>query len=197
MVRWQGRTWALVGHDGSGLFDPTSIGVTPVMLHTAAWRGYVCTYGVADDRLRLERLEIGFDHAAHERALAGEPPLLAGVAPTGSGGHRWVYDAATLPIAFSGGLQLGERFIRELYVHMGFAPAWKFEEVHELRFDAGRLVSATDLSAEMRRMRERLSKEPLTPSRKSGVERVSAWIRSTFDQRYGASRPRDPGSRDT
>jgi hypothetical protein len=184
-VRWRGRTWSLVGIDGVGLFDPLGHGITPVMLHTAAWRGYICIYGVSDARLRLERLEIGFDPETNERAATGHPPVIGGATPVRKGtGHAWLYDGVDLPIEFSGGLRLGHGFIRELYVHMGFAPAWKFEEVHELRFEAGRLIATTEQSEEMRRQREEASREPLAPPRDSGVERITAWIRSTFDRGY-------------
>ena len=184
-VRWRDRTWALVGIDGTGLFDPGAFGIVPRMLHTAAWRGYICTYGVEDDRLRLEGLEIGFDQETERRAAAGDPPVIGGATPIRQGtGYVWHYDGANLPIAFRGGLRLGDGFIRELYVHMGFAPAWKFEEVHELRFEAGCLVTATDQSAEIRRQRELAAKGPLAPPRDSGVDRIRDWIRSTFDRSY-------------
>lgn len=184
-VRWRDRTWALVGIDGTALFDPGAFGIVPQMLHTAAWRGYICTYGVEGDRLRLEQLEIGFDDETNRRAAGGSPPVIGGATPIRQGtGYVWHYDGANLPIAFSGGLRLGDGFIRELYVHMGFAPAWKFEEVHELRFEAGRLVSATDESAEMRRQREQAVDGPLAPRHDSRVDRIRDWIRSTFDRTY-------------
>ena len=185
LVRWQDRTWSLVGIDGDGLFDPTALGIEPQMLHTAAWRGYICTYRVEDDELRLQRLEIGFDQATQERALAGDPPVIGDARPSRQGtGHVWHYDDADLPVPFTGGLRLGHGFIRELYVHMGFAPAWKFEEVHELRFEAGRLVSAEDQSEAMRREREQAVQGELAPPRSSGVERITDWVRSTFDRTY-------------
>ena len=185
LVRWRDRTWSLAGIDGGPLFDPGAFGIVPRMLHTAAWRGYICTYGVEADRLRLERLEIGFDPDTDERAEAGAAPVIGGSTPVRQGtGHVWLYDGADLPIAFSGGLRLGSGFIRELYVHMGFAPAWKFEEVHELRFESGALVSSRDLSEEMRRQREAVRNEQLAPPRTSGVERITDWIRGTFDRTY-------------
>jgi hypothetical protein len=184
-VRWRGRTWSLVGIDGDGLFDPTALGIVPQMLHTAAWRGSICCYAVENDELRLRRLEIGFDPLTQERALAGDPPVIADVRPRQQGtGYVWLYDEADLPVPFTGGLRIGHGFIQELYVHMGFAPAWKFEEVHELRFESGRLVAAVDESDAMRRQRELATKEPLAPPRGSGVERITDWIRGTFDRTY-------------
>ena len=116
---------------------------------------------------------------------SGDPPLIGGSRPVRQGaGHVWLYDGADLPIDVTGGLRLGQGFIRELYVHMGFAPAWKFEEVHELRFESGRLVAAVDESDAMRRQRELATEEPLAPPRGSGVEGIMDWIRGTFDRTY-------------
>ena len=187
LVEWRGKTWSLVGIDGVGLFDPTALGIQPRMLHTAAWRGYICTYKVEDDELRLERLEIGFDPETHERSVADDPPVIGDARPTRQGsGYVWLYDGADQPVPFSGGLRIGHGFIRELYVHMGFAPAWKFEEVYELRFEDGRLTAAEDQSAQMQeeREREQAGTADLAPPRSSGVERIAEWIRRTFDRSY-------------
>ncbi len=185
LVHWRRKTWSLVGIDGEGLFDPTALGIQARMLHTAAWRGYICTYKVEDDELRLERLEIGFDPETQERSLAGDPPVIGDVRPIQQGsGYVWLYDGADLPVPFFGGLRIGHGFIRELYVHMGFAPAWKFEEVYELRFEGGRLVAAEDQSAQMRQERERAGTADLAPPRSTGIERIKEWIRSTFDRSY-------------
>ena len=185
LVRWRDRTWSLVGINGAGVFDPAAFGIQPQMLHTAAWRGFICTYGIAGDQLQLEGLEIGFDQATQERSVAGDPPVIGDATPIRQGsGYVWLYDGANLPVAFTGGLRIGHGFFRELYVHMGFAPAWKFEEVHELRFESGRLVGAVDQSAEMRRQREQAMQGELAPPRSSGVERITHWIRSTFDRSY-------------
>ena len=46
-------------------------------------------------------------------------------------------------------VDLADGFIQNLYVHMGFHPAWKYREVHELLFEDGRLLHAQDRSAAM------------------------------------------------
>jgi hypothetical protein len=52
-------------------------------------------------------------------------------------------------VPFSGGLLLGQGFIRTTYVHMGFHPAWKFEKVAELLLEHGGVTSTLDRSAEL------------------------------------------------
>lgn len=56
---------------------------------------------------------------------------------------------ANAVIPFSSGLLLGDGFIRELYVHMGFHPAWKFERVVELIFEGGQLTRSHDRSEQL------------------------------------------------
>jgi hypothetical protein len=64
---------------------------------------------------------------------------------------------------FTGGLLLGAGFIRELYVHMGHQPAWKYTEVLELTFDDGRLTLVHDRSELMgqRRAAKGTATDPL------------------------------------
>lgn len=65
---------------------------------------------------------------------------------------------------------------------MGFHPAWKYEEVHELIFHKGKLKEKKDLSNIMAHVRDELSNTPL----KSGIDesRISEWIESTFSLDY-------------
>jgi hypothetical protein len=88
------------------------------------------------------------------------------------------------PVRFSGGLLLGDDFLRDLYVHMGFHPAWKFREVHELVFEKGRVVRESDRSAEMAEFREALAGRPLGPSNPADLEEVERWIRRCFSLDY-------------
>jgi hypothetical protein len=163
-VVWQGEEYALTGIDGGPLFDPAEHGLELRMISTACWRGHVCTYGVVSDRLELTSLTVGMDDPPAE--LLGAP-----LVPSDYGEIR--YQPLRLPIPFTGGLLIGAGFIHRLYVHMGFHPAWKYERVHELVFDAGRLTAHHDRSAAMAQVR---ADDPeLEPG---------DWIRSTFDRTY-------------
>lgn len=95
------------------------------------------------------------------------------------------YHNIGLPLPFTGGLLLGEGFIRELYEHMGFHPAWKFRKVIELIFADGILTAAHDRSADMARIREvkAASGNPKPKRFNSPVDMVG-WIEDCFDRRY-------------
>jgi hypothetical protein len=86
-------------------------------------------------------------------------------------------------IGYTGSLLLGHDFIRELYVHMGFHPAWKYREIHELVFDKGRLVNAADRSTEMAMLRDSLSGTKDAPGSIMN-EDVAAWVERCFSLKY-------------
>jgi hypothetical protein len=202
VVVYLGKPHSVAGINGAGLFNPADHGISPVMISTACWRGFHCTYEVADGSLLLTRVNIGLageDRAAAERR---EGPKLFGKVPrrytirgrmtnvrTGEVRTRWessdfLCEGLREVVPFSGGLLLGADFISELYVHMGFHPAWKYREVHELIFDAGRVVKEADRSAEMAEFREMVGGRRLGPSDPEDREGVERWIRQCFSRDY-------------
>jgi hypothetical protein len=84
-------------------------------------------------------------------------------------------------VPFSGGLLLGNDFVKELYVHMGFHPTWKFREVHELIFKEGLLERATDLSKPAADFRKTIALESF---QSADADRIEKWIEQTFSLRY-------------
>ena len=77
---------------------------------------------------------------------------------------------------------LGDGFALGQYVHMGFHPAWKYREVHELIFEAGRLVAAEHRSAELAEFRAFMEQRASEPPQ-DGPE-LEAWISRCFDRSY-------------
>lgn len=179
MVSYRDRSFVLAGIDGNGLFDPLAHGLSPKGKCSACWRGFVVEYVVADGQLDLVRLNLSTDE---------NPPLLFGVAPQAKGNDRTILDFAYLDLRrrtqFTGGLLIADDFIRELYVHMGFHPAWKFREVHELIFDDGRLVEAEDRSEAMADVRRKLASAPLRPTYGDGTDDTAHWIDRCFRRDY-------------
>jgi hypothetical protein len=178
-VEYRGRTYSIAGKNGTGLFDPAEHGMRPVGKCSACWHGFVCSYAVEGRRLLLDRLAVYLDEPA---------PVLFGVPPKADEGEvplfDVVYEGLRHPVAYSGGLLLGRDFIRELYVHMGFHPAWKYREVHELVFQGGELVQETDRSEQVAEFRREIADRPLEPG--NGAERaeIQRWIEKCFSQEY-------------
>lgn len=184
-VRYFGLDFSLAGISGDGLFEPAEHGLSPVAISTACWRGYYCTYLVQEDRLLLDTLHVGLQGQDAALAARGDGPLLFGARP---GYHEqdrcFVYASLDAPVPFTGGLLLGRDFIHELYVHMGFHPAWKFRQVHELLFEQGRLLEAFDRSEAAAEVRRGLTPDDLRPGDPS---KIAEWIERTFSLRYERS----------
>lgn len=174
-VRLNSTNFALCGVRGEGLFNPEHHGLEPAAPHSACWRGFVCGYAVVDDHLVLERFQMWSEPVRwpHNRAqLQG----LFGPRPELDDEHPWI-DAKGLsfPVPFTGGLLLGDDFIEELYVHMGFHAAYKYRQVLELTFESGLLLSKSDRSIEMDEIR---SREGRGDGKRS--KDVIAWIHDCF-----------------
>ncbi len=189
---YEGRPFSLAGISEGELFDVTSLGLRPSMASTACWRGYQAVFAIDEGRLVLHTLHVNLlksDRAprTYEREVG---PVIHGAAPTPAtekydffNNH---YEGVKLPIEYTGGVLLADGFIRELYVHMGFHPAWKYERVIELIFDKGALVGEHDRSAKMSEIRERVrrsEREPTTDGLPTRDE-IREFVERSFDRRY-------------
>ena len=221
-VRFEGRTYSLVGVNGSGLFDPEALGLRAVASSTACWRGFYCTYTVRGrsksdrgplrlqqelqqpglvaleivsaiprrtDPLRLDEVSaddrwLELDDLNIRLASPQRPPIL-GVEPKSVPGRGdVVYVDMRAPIAFTGGFLIGDDFIVDMGVNMGFAPAYNYRVVHELIFEEGRLASATDQSELMAKIRDNLGGKPLVPDTSASDTEGERWVESTFSLKY-------------
>ena len=95
------------------------------------------------------------------------------------GSCRITYEKLRAPIWFTGGLLLARDFISDLYVHMGFHPAWKYLNVCEVLLEDGRVERIADRSAAMAEMRERLG-----PSAGAPGTDIGSWVAQTFSLEY-------------
>lgn len=96
------------------------------------------------------------------------------------------YENLGHPQTYTGGLLLATGFIRALYVHMGFHPAWKYEKVVELMFEGGMLQKACDRSAEMAELRNLVlaqAEHGDARARRSDAS-IRKFIERAFDRRY-------------
>jgi CubicO group peptidase (beta-lactamase class C family) len=152
LVDYIGRVYCVAAVDGSDLFVPARYGLRAEMLSTGCWRGYVASYAVVDDNLRLVEVEV---------SRQSDPPYLFGTPPRIAPRHAYYpgtlfYTGMSAPLEFTGRMLIGHEWVDIGRQSIGFTPAWGFEIVHELRFDDDRLVEATDISDEMADIRDRV-----------------------------------------
>lgn len=55
-----------------------------------------------------------------------------------------------LPINYTGDLIIGDDFLGEYYVYMGFQQPYTYENVKELKFEKGKLIEVKDHSLKMK-----------------------------------------------
>ena len=81
---------------------------------------------------------------------------------------------------------LADGFLHELHVHMGFHPAWKYERVVELIFEAGILRRAIDQSQRMAEIRAQILASGDSSFTGKGLEHdaIQSFIDRAFDRRY-------------
>lgn len=185
-VHYLGERYALASFSNGEPFSPTDAGYRPVMASTACYRGYVCDYEVKEGRLHLRELWVNHQPGEAPITQRLQPPDLCGVAAVrdeSSFFGAWHFRGLALPLPYTGGLLIGRDFIRQLYVHMGFHPAWKYQHVYELLFDQGELVEARDVSPEMLRLRAHI--QDLKPGAGAARQQIEGWIAGCFSRDYG------------
>jgi hypothetical protein len=178
-IIYREKPFCLAGRKGPPLFDPSKYGLHPVGSCSACWRGFMCEFEIANSFLFLRK--------AHMCFFTDAPPLWNVEAESLASGendfrifsHMYSFENQIIP--FTGGLLLADGFIEELYVHMGFHPAWKYEEVHEIKFENGRVVFERDCSEAMAKIRSRNMDRPLEPG---AMEKIPAWIEKCFSEEY-------------
>jgi len=183
-VWYRDREFSITGVNGTGLYEPSQHDIEPFGISTACWRGFICDYALDDDQLVLRTLFVGLDKAASERARTGHGTTIAGVLPEWAEYFGWKYTPLNVPVSFTGGLLIGDGFITELYVHMGFHPAWKFSHVYELMFEAGRLRASHDRSQQMAEFRAQMTDSDLQPPAGASKEEIHQWVEQTFSLDY-------------
>jgi hypothetical protein len=154
----QDKKFSIVGVNGNDLFNPVHFNLHPFQSVTSCWRGYVCTYKTLYNKLLLDKLEVN---------LRQQGPIINSVEPLFSKAmFNNTYNDLNMPIDFTGEILAADQFIRELYVHMGFHPAWKYETVYELVISGGYVIDTKDVSGQMAQLREQMSRQPLHPPKK-------------------------------
>jgi len=172
-----GQELFIVGVNGNGLFEPLAYGMQPFPRITSCWRGYVCAYKILYSKLLLNDLRVNLNR---------EGPSVNNLRPVFSGEETFdnIYHQLHLHIDFSGGILAAGGFIQQLYVHMGFHPAWKYRNVFELILSHGRVIETRDVSEQMEQIRSEMVKAPLEPGAHATKQQIEEWVASTFKLDY-------------
>lgn len=185
VLTYRGQDFALVEIEYEPLFEPQQYHLTPHSMSSACWRGFYCVYHIVDGCLQINRLCIGCANMERIKVKYGRGTSLCGVYPVYDERESCLrYEYLALPIAYTGSLIIADEFIQELYVHIGFHPAWKYHTVYELVFRDGVLVEEINRSDEMVAIRARLSQQLISPIGPVWSQDFADWIEQTFGRRY-------------
>jgi hypothetical protein len=192
VFRYRGSEYSLSGISEDKLFDISVLGLEPISTCTACWRGYLAFFAIADTHLVVDDLHASLylSPGAKDAWIREEGPVINGVTPKPADSDRdWFnnfYKGLNYHLEYSGGLLLTKNFISELYVHMGFHPAWKYETVIELVFERGTLTKEADRSEQMAELSTmmRALDGVSPPTAKRRWRRIRLFVDEAFDRRY-------------
>jgi hypothetical protein len=186
---YKGVGYSLSGISEGALFEPSMFGLEPVASCSACWRGYQAVFALVDSRLVLGTLHVTLCESEGHYVRKEGPPI-NGMLPTGPTERRDLFNNhyvdVNYPLDYTGGLLLARGFLDELYVHMGFHPAWKYEEVVELVFEKGALQDEYNRSQRVALLRERIlraAKRGESEDRRT-IEEIWDFVERSFDRKY-------------
>ena len=137
----EGEEFALIEPPSGTLIDLRSYGLKPVSMHSANTRGELVRFRILDNTLLVSDLQVGSLEA---------PPALGGVeATTDEYGQVWTYLGLDLPVDFTGDLVIGADPLLDVYVHVGFLPAWHYERVLAFAIESGNVTASEDRSEQV------------------------------------------------
>lgn len=177
IYKYQNKEYSIVALSAKNPFHPKMYGMEPHPSSTACYRGYWCEYAIQDDELVLKNLFL-FNKDGNYPSLNGIEPLpqeffeYEGYSGKKKGkqkfvrpkyyGHR-LYREINLPISYTGKILLGDGFISEYYIHMGYQRGWAYRRLIELVFEEGLLMETNDLSHLAKAQREAMKQRNVNP----------------------------------
>ncbi len=197
IYKYQKKEFTIVALSSAMLFDPKNFGLEPHARSTACWRGYWCEYSIENDELLLKDLylfnsedkypplngvEVSPQEFVEYECYSGNKKKREKITSPAHFGHR-VYKDINMPIPYTGKILLGDGFMREYYIHMGFQRGWAYKKLIELVFEEGILLECNDLSHIAKAQRESMKQEKVNPRRPDG-ENIPKFVEDSFSLDY-------------
>ena len=192
---YKSREYHLVGISGERLFKPSQFDLEPEMATTACYRGYQAFFTISENCLVLDDLYVKLykgepPERGHRREeyVFKKGPEINGISPTkpedSSCDFNNYYQNLNYELDYTGGLLIADKFIQDLYEHLGFQPPWKYKKVIELTFEKGILQKELDQSENMAKVRDKhleAKRNGDESFRQGGIVR---YINESFDRSY-------------
>lgn len=167
VYKYREKEYTIVDMTNPLNFHPKDYGLTPNNCCTACWKGFWCDYNLDGDVLTLENLYMYNDEENYPpingvevspptfieaKGYSGKSNKLQTFKMPAFMGHR-LYPNVNLEIPYTGHILVGNDFISEYYIHMGYQQGWGYRHLLEFVFEEGLLVDCIDHSHIARHMR--------------------------------------------
>lgn len=189
------KKYQIVAMSAGMPFNPKHYGLEPHPSSTACYRGYWCEFSVDDEKLVLKNLYLfnmdgnypplnGVEVAPQEfiefERRTGKNKTEKYVYPAHHG-HR-AYENLDMLIPYTGKILLGDGFMDEYYIHMGFQRAWAYKKLLEFVFDEGIAVECNDLSHMAKAQRQAMKAQNENPRYPDG--NIPKFVEDSFSLDY-------------
>ena len=144
---YEGKEYSIVAMTDDIEFTPEKYGLEPQYTCTACWRGYAVKYSIENGKLMVKNLLVSDSSSGFPKINGIEAKSMGDII------FSKIYKNINLPIEYTGKIVLGNGFIWDYYIHMGFQRAWAYEKVIELIFEKGVLVNVIDHSEKVKAIR--------------------------------------------
>lgn len=158
---FKGSEYTMVSITTPIKFNPEIYGITPQSIMTACWKGFWCVYDISDEEIVLRDLYVSSKDDFY--------PEIKSVTPLSEDknskkrfkymGHH-LYKDLNIPIEYTGKILVGNDFIHEYYIHMGFQRTWAYKALKELIFEEGILLDVIDHSDMAAKLRKEIEVNP-------------------------------------
>ena len=186
-ILYQEADYSLIASSQGHPFAPEEHGYRPVSLVTSCHKGYLCGYRVDDKDLRLHTLLINHQPLDIPISRRKQPPALNGRDAVNSrtqtdetlpwrDSFDWLFKDIDLHLPYTGRLLIARQFIRMPQSQGMYIPPWWYEQVHDLLFKAGRLVSDVDLSHSMAQIRQTVNEQTAETGHAPGRNEIWSWV---------------------
>ena len=170
IYKYRNKEYSIIAMSAPINFRPQDYGLNPQASCTACWNGYWCEYYIEKDTLLLKNLfmfnregdyppinGVGIIKQTYHEATSYESGAKKPkkVMIEDNFGHR-EYRNVNLPIEYTGNILVGDDFMREYYIHMGYQRAWAYKKLLEFVFKDGRLIETVDHSDMAEKIRSEL-----------------------------------------
>lgn len=197
---YNGKEYCIVALSKTIGFNPEDYGLEPHTSSSACWRGYWCEYSIEDNHLMLKSLFL-YNRDGNYPEFAGKTVIPEEyekvlVCRRGEEGE-WIesyedeptyfehrkYEDVDLILPYTGKILLGNGFIQDYYIHMGFQNGWAYEELIELVFEEGLLTENNDYSDIAKQQREYIDRTNSDPSHPD-VDDIMGFVTNCFSLDY-------------